>query len=143
MLRLMLLGMVCFLAACDDPAGPGTDPGPTPQSQPVNVVIASATETGFFAQRRVTLTLENTGGVGFFRVSFWSLRNTLSGPHRFWGSTDPVEVNVGYRETVEYTVNSNTSRVDWVIVEVRDPNSAVFRQSACYRFLASSGPCPP
>lgn len=122
---ILLAGL---LAACGDST---TEPQPDPG--PVHVRIEQASQRQTSATRyEVTAALRNHGGPGHFSLEFWSLRSSPTGQHRHWGTTEGVEVGAGYGETLTYAVETSGSSVGWIVVRVRDPGSAAWRESQCY-----------
>ncbi|HEX6369163.1 MAG TPA: hypothetical protein VF006_09535 [Longimicrobium sp.] len=106
-------------------------------------VASGSVRAAAYASDEVTLTLLNTGGRAVYRLEFWGLRTSPTGPHRLFATSEPLEVAPSYNQTVKYTVPVRTSPdVDWVIVYTRDPGSATYRRTACYRFLPGGTDCP-
>jgi predicted small lipoprotein YifL len=134
--RIVLMGA---LAACGGD-GP-VDPPPPPAD--ARIVVTSGTVQWVTAKTdRIELSLQNTGGPGFFKVEFWGLRTSPTGSHRLFATTEAVEVQASYRENVVYNIPvSSAPDTDWVIVYSRNPGTAVYRQTDCHRFNGNST-CP-
>ena len=101
--------------ACDSDGA-----GPLPSA---NVVIRSASQTGSAPNYNVTLSVENTGGAGYFRVDFYSDLGR--------GTHSDVAVDRGYRGTVAWTNGALVSRA---IVYSRPDSSSPYVETDAWTY---------
>jgi hypothetical protein len=131
---------VLLLSTCLALAGCGGDTPVSTQSvkTPANVLVLSGSVRVNGQQDIVTLDLSNTGGPGAYKIEFWALPSSIGGGNRLLSTSDVVSVAAGYRESVKWTLSfasfGTLPRTDFVLVYSRDPNTAVFRQTAKFTF---------
>jgi hypothetical protein len=93
---------------------------------------------GDFRHGRPTYTvhLHNDGGPGVYKLEFYGLPTSPNGPETFFGTTEPVEVDTAYDESVTYTVRSSNDGppVDHILAFTRDQGSAQYRQTDRFDF---------
>lgn len=125
MRRLALVASV-WLAACGgDPAG---------SAAPANIVISTATITNAISGREtVTVSLENTGGAGSFKVvgtavDIGSMQNVVV------CETDVFDVAAGWTETTTWScatgAPTNTHRVTAIAALTRVPGTTQYRETS-------------
>lgn len=102
-------------SACDSDST-----GPIPSA---NVVIRSGSQTGSAPNYNVTLSVENTGGPGYFRVDFYSDLGR--------GVRPDVAVDRGYRGTAPWTSAALVSRA---VVYSRPDSSSPYRETDTWVF---------
>jgi hypothetical protein len=132
---LALVALALAMISCGESAV-APDPQPDPQPDPpADVKVTSATVqnrgvVGGVQTYRLTATLENRGGPGFWRMEVWALRTSPSGSHHHLGTTEQYEVAAGWGETGAWDVSPHAPR--WLVVQVRDPGSIQWRENQRY-----------
>lgn len=109
----------------------GDSDSPASPSAPPQLVIRNAIHDAFPNRGFVTLTLENTGGPGTYRIDFWAWPNVPNGSYRFLGSPPAVDVEAGYRESLVWGF---PVWVATVVVFSKGRNSVVYEEDARHQF---------
>lgn len=105
-----------------------------------SAVVISAAQRGNvnFGSEIINVSVRNTGARGVYKLEFWGLRTSPSGPDRLFATSEPIEVGPTYSETLSYNVPSGTTgttgRVAWIIAYTRDVGSATYRQTSRFDF---------
>ena len=111
-----LRSAVLLLVAAASLSASACDSDSTRPIPSANVVIRSASQTGSAPNYNVTLSLENTGGPGYFRVDFYSDLGR--------GVRPDVAVDRGYRGIAAWTSAALVSRA---LVYSRPDSSSPYR----------------
>lgn len=119
-MRRVIPALIFALAGCGDATAP--DAGPA------WVQIETATAAAGQSSDFITLRLSNKGGEGAYYVQFAEAPVDPGGGYRTAESV-PVEVAVGYTESVQYIITNGT--IATVRVFSRPPNSDEYRRSDC------------
>lgn len=108
-----------------------------PVSLPISVAILSASQVAVdIAVNRVTVSLRNNGGSGFYRLEFWAIPNVANGPNRLLATTEPIDVTAGYQETLSWhvPVGSVQGKVYWILALSRPSGSGQYVQTSRFNF---------